>query len=188
MPKFLNNQLQLLLLLTKLTKCTCNNNAIRSYIYRYLGDTPPFDYRIGRASEKESFNIFTNLKLTVILHKKRKNMRLINSYLSTLVMMTKRSFTTLLIYLLSAGEFIWVILWITYENRPLLCCCSVFEGALSDHIPVVHTSIAGCRIIGRMCAGLLLRHLPLLRMWINYKVHYNAESSLKSKCNVVMLT
>jgi len=27
--KFLNNQLQLLLLLTKLTKCTYNNNAIR---------------------------------------------------------------------------------------------------------------------------------------------------------------
>ena len=55
MPKFLNNQLQLLLLLTKLTKCTYNNNAIRSYIYGYLGDTPPLDYRIGPASEKESY-------------------------------------------------------------------------------------------------------------------------------------
>jgi len=30
---------------------------------------------------------------------------------------------------------------------------SIFEGELSDTIPVVHTSIAGCRIIGRMCAG-----------------------------------
>ncbi|XP_068172330.1 eukaryotic translation initiation factor 6 [Antennarius striatus] len=30
---------------------------------------------------------------------------------------------------------------------------SVFEGELSDHIPVVHASIAGCRIIGRMCVG-----------------------------------
>ena len=30
---------------------------------------------------------------------------------------------------------------------------SVFEGELSDAIPVVHASIAGCRIIGRMCVG-----------------------------------
>ncbi|XP_014666756.1 PREDICTED: eukaryotic translation initiation factor 6 [Priapulus caudatus] len=30
---------------------------------------------------------------------------------------------------------------------------SVFEGELSDIIPVVHTSIAGCRIIGRLCVG-----------------------------------
>lgn len=30
---------------------------------------------------------------------------------------------------------------------------SVFEGELSEVIPVVHTSIAGCRIIGRMCVG-----------------------------------
>lgn len=30
---------------------------------------------------------------------------------------------------------------------------SVFEGELSDTIPVVHASIAGCRIIGRMCVG-----------------------------------
>jgi len=30
---------------------------------------------------------------------------------------------------------------------------SVFEGELSEQIPVVHTSIAGCRIIGRMCVG-----------------------------------
>ncbi|XP_039263758.1 eukaryotic translation initiation factor 6 [Styela clava] len=30
---------------------------------------------------------------------------------------------------------------------------SVFESELSDTIPVVHASIAGCRIIGRMCVG-----------------------------------
>jgi len=30
---------------------------------------------------------------------------------------------------------------------------SVFESELADHIPVIHTSIAGTRIIGRMCAG-----------------------------------
>eukprot|EP01137_Pigoraptor_chileana_P022234 Opistho-2@86971 len=30
---------------------------------------------------------------------------------------------------------------------------SVFEGELADVIPVVHTSIAGCRIIGRLTAG-----------------------------------
>ncbi|KAF6037988.1 EIF6 [Bugula neritina] len=30
---------------------------------------------------------------------------------------------------------------------------SIFEGELSENIPVVHTSIAGCRIIGRMTAG-----------------------------------
>mmetsp|Transcript_52395 Transcript_52395/g.104947 ORF Transcript_52395/g.104947 Transcript_52395/m.104947 type:complete len:247 (+) Transcript_52395:53-793(+) len=30
---------------------------------------------------------------------------------------------------------------------------SVFESELADHIPVIHTSIAGTRIIGRMCVG-----------------------------------
>uniref|UniRef100_A0A452DIG6 Eukaryotic translation initiation factor 6 n=1 Tax=Bos taurus TaxID=9913 RepID=A0A452DIG6_BOVIN len=30
---------------------------------------------------------------------------------------------------------------------------SVFEGELAGTIPVVHASIAGCRIIGRMCVG-----------------------------------
>ena len=30
---------------------------------------------------------------------------------------------------------------------------SVFEGELADRIPVVHTTIAGCRVIGRMCVG-----------------------------------
>jgi hypothetical protein len=30
---------------------------------------------------------------------------------------------------------------------------SIFEGELSDKIPVIHSSIAGCRIVGRLCAG-----------------------------------
>lgn len=30
---------------------------------------------------------------------------------------------------------------------------STFEGELGETIPVVHTSLAGCRIIGRMCVG-----------------------------------
>ena len=30
---------------------------------------------------------------------------------------------------------------------------SVFEGELSDHIPVIHTSIAGTHVIGRLCVG-----------------------------------
>lgn len=30
---------------------------------------------------------------------------------------------------------------------------SVFEAELADSIPVVHTSIAGCRIIGRLTVG-----------------------------------
>merc|ERR1739848_827563 len=30
---------------------------------------------------------------------------------------------------------------------------SVFEAELAEHIPVIHASIAGCRVIGRMCAG-----------------------------------
>ena len=30
---------------------------------------------------------------------------------------------------------------------------SVFESELADHIPVVHTSIAGCRFVGRVCVG-----------------------------------
>ncbi|KTG34768.1 hypothetical protein cypCar_00007060 [Cyprinus carpio] len=32
---------------------------------------------------------------------------------------------------------------------------SVFEGELSETMPVVHASIAGCRIIGRMCVDLV---------------------------------
>lgn len=31
---------------------------------------------------------------------------------------------------------------------------SAFEGELADVIPVVHASVAGCRIIGRLCVGM----------------------------------
>lgn len=30
---------------------------------------------------------------------------------------------------------------------------SVFEAELADHIPVIHASIASCRIVGRLCVG-----------------------------------
>ena len=30
---------------------------------------------------------------------------------------------------------------------------SVFEQELADHIPVIHTSIAGCRFVGRVAIG-----------------------------------
>ncbi|KAK4534563.1 hypothetical protein CDCA_CDCA02G0588 [Cyanidium caldarium] len=30
---------------------------------------------------------------------------------------------------------------------------SLFEAELADHIPVIHASIAGCRIVGRLCVG-----------------------------------
>jgi translation initiation factor 6 len=30
---------------------------------------------------------------------------------------------------------------------------SIFEGELAETIPVVHTSVGGCRIIGRLCVG-----------------------------------
>jgi len=29
----------------------------------------------------------------------------------------------------------------------------VFENELADHVPVIYTSIAGCRILGRLCVG-----------------------------------
>lgn len=34
-----------------------------------------------------------------------------------------------------------------------MLCFSAFEGELQETIPVVHASLAGCRIIGRMCVG-----------------------------------
>ncbi|GIQ85568.1 translation initiation factor IF6 [Kipferlia bialata] len=30
---------------------------------------------------------------------------------------------------------------------------SSFEAVLAEHIPVVHTSINGCKVVGRLCAG-----------------------------------
>lgn len=41
--------------------------------------------------------------------------------------------------------------------RPVLnlsnCGCSVFEAELADHIPVVKTSVAGTRLVGRVTVG-----------------------------------
>jgi translation initiation factor 6 len=48
---------------------------------------------------------------------------------------------------------------------------SVFEQELSDHIPVVHTSIAGCRFVGRVTVGkkfALIYHIYLLTTFIFY--------------------
>ena len=45
------------------------------------------------------------------------------------------------------------LLLVNDTNFETLFCFSVFEGELSETIPVVHASIAGCRIIGRMCVG-----------------------------------
>lgn len=39
------------------------------------------------------------------------------------------------------------------EALTYLSYCSVFEGELSDAIPVVHVSIGGCRILGTLCSG-----------------------------------
>ncbi len=33
-------------------------------------------------------------------------------------------------------------------------CCSVFQAELAEHIPVIKTSVAGTRLIGRMTVGL----------------------------------
>ena len=61
---------------------------------------------------------------------------------------------------------------------------SSFEAELAEHIPVVHCSIAGCRFVGRVCAGnrrgLLvpstatdqeLQHLMLLKNPRHYRSH-----------------
>lgn len=40
-----------------------------------------------------------------------------------------------------------------FNVRNLFADFSVFEGELSETINVVHASIAGCRIIGRLCVG-----------------------------------
>jgi translation initiation factor 6 len=40
----------------------------------------------------------------------------------------------------------------------------VFESELADHIPVVHCSIAGTRIVGRMCVGEIFTAAPSLNL------------------------
>lgn len=50
---------------------------------------------------------------------------------------------------------------------------SVFESELSDTIPVIHTSVAGCRIIGRLTVGEFLddneNQYPVLHIF--YSLH-----------------
>lgn len=46
-----------------------------------------------------------------------------------------------------------LLTWSLSPHNYLNILCSVFEGELSDAIPVVYASIADCRIIGRLCVG-----------------------------------
>ena len=46
------------------------------------------------------------------------------------------------------GNFLFVCLFV------FCVMYSVFEGELADVIPVVRASVAGCRIIGRLCVGM----------------------------------
>ncbi len=43
-----------------------------------------------------------------------------------------------------------------------------FETELADHIPVIHTSVAGCRFVGRVTVGTILYSLMISRKqeWI----------------------
>jgi hypothetical protein len=53
----------------------------------------------------------------------------------------------------------------------LFCIFSVFERELSDIIPVVHTSIAGCRIIGRLSVGMYDNILSLTNVHLKLVGH-----------------
>jgi len=59
---------------------------------------------------------------------------------------------------------------------------SVFESELSDIIPVVHTSIAGCRIIGRLCAG--NRHGLLVPSTTTDQELQHIRNSLPESCKI----
>lgn len=50
----------------------------------------------------------------------------------------------------TTSTVMYIVVWF---NSMFLLECSVFEAELADVIPVVKTSIAGTRIVGRMCAG-----------------------------------
>lgn len=47
---------------------------------------------------------------------------------------------------------------------------SVFEAELAETIPVIHASLAGCRIIGRMCVGKVFVYLVGLRLFREQKL------------------
>lgn len=51
---------------------------------------------------------------------------------------------------------------------------SVFEQELADHIPVVHTSIAGCRFVGRVTVG------EWLICDVSFFIHFAASVLLAS--------
>lgn len=59
---------------------------------------------------------------------------------------------------------------------------SVFEGELVDQIPVVHCSIAGCRIVGRMCVG--NRHGLILPTTTTDQELQHIRNSLPDSVNV----
>ena len=46
-----------------------------------------------------------------------------------------------------------IVYLINYSLRTNLFAFSIFEGELAEHMPVVHATIADCRIIGRLSAG-----------------------------------
>ena len=47
-----------------------------------------------------------------------------------------------------------------YHYLTVLAICSVFQAELAEHIPVIKTSVAGTRLIGRMTVGKLSIHSP----------------------------
>jgi hypothetical protein len=62
---------------------------------------------------------------------------------------------------------------------------SVFEAELGDVIPVVHTSIGGTRIIGRLTAGTTVRH-PNIRQpkrFTSAHFHNRSRTPTSSKFN-----
>lgn len=57
----------------------------------------------------------------------------------------RKTFTGKKVYIIIFNNNVVLSLWFIY--------CSVFESELADTIPVIHTSVAGCRIIGRLTVG-----------------------------------
>ena len=59
--------------------------------------------------------------------------------------------------MLSLGPCLWCCLRLRWLLHPFPRTCafqnSVFEAELADHIPVVKTTIAGTRLVGRMTVG-----------------------------------
>jgi len=68
----------------------------------------------------------------------------------------------------------WCTLPLFDLNNDCTITCSVFEAELADHIPVVKTSVAGTRLVGRVTVGRLpwfcLDNLSLTLSWLNLVV------------------